>query len=136
MIPNIWHSGKGKTIKIVKRWVTNRNAWGQKERWTGGTQGGYLEIVPHDSVMMDICHYMFVKSQSVNSNVKYGGAWVAQSVKQQTSTQFMISRFVGWSSILGCVLTAQSLESASGSVYPSLSAPLPLTVSLCLSTNE
>ena len=49
--------------------------------------------------------------------------WVAQSVKQLTSVQVMISQFVGLSPELGSVLTAGSLEPASDSVSPSLSAP-------------
>ena len=59
------------------------------------------------------------------------GTWVAQSVKCLTSAQVMISWFVGLSPMLGSVLTAQSLEPASDSVSPSLSAPSLLT--LCLS---
>ena len=59
------------------------------------------------------------------------GAWVAQSVKRLTLAEVMISRFVGSSPMSGSVLTARSLEPASYSVSPSLSAPLPLT--LCLS---
>ena len=62
----------------------------------------------------------------------YWGTWVAQSVKCPTSPQDMISWFVGWSPALGSVLTAQSLGPASDSVSPSLSAPPPLTLSLCL----
>ena len=61
-----------------------------------------------------------------------GGAWVAQSVKCPTSTQVMISHFfVGSRPTSGSVLTARSLEPASGSVSPSLSAPPQLV--LCLS---
>ena len=59
------------------------------------------------------------------------GVWVAQSVKRPTSAQLVISRFVGSSPASGSVLTARSLEPASDSVSPSLSAP-PLLV-LCLS---
>ena len=58
------------------------------------------------------------------------GAWVAQSVKHPISAQVMISRFTGSSPTLGSVLTAQSLEPASDSVSPSLSAPL---LALCIS---
>ena len=59
--------------------------------------------------------------------------WVAQSVGRLTSTsaQVMISRFTSSRPTLGSVLTAQSLEPASDSVSPFLSA-LPLLV-LCLS---
>ena len=63
------------------------------------------------------------------------GTWVAQSVEHLTSAQVTISYFMSSSPTLGSVLTAQSLESASGSVSPSLSLPLPhsCSVSLCLS---
>ena len=56
---------------------------------------------------------------------------MAQSVKHLTSAQVMIARFVSPSPALGSVLTAQSLEPASDSVFPSLSASPPLA--LCLS---
>ena len=52
------------------------------------------------------------------------GAWVAQSVRRPTSTQVMISWFVGSSPTLGSELTAQNLEPASDSVSPSL-CPFP-----------
>ena len=48
------------------------------------------------------------------------GTWVAQSVKQPTSAQVMISRSVSSSPASGSVLTAQSLEPVSDSVSPSL----------------
>ena len=48
------------------------------------------------------------------------GTWVAQLIKHLTSAQAMISWFVGWSSALGSVATAQSLEPASDSVSLSL----------------
>ena len=57
--------------------------------------------------------------------------WMAQSIKHLTSTQVMISWFMSLSPTSGSVLTAQSLEPASDSVSPSLSASPPLT--LCLS---
>ena len=60
------------------------------------------------------------------------GSWVAQLVKRPTSAQVMISWVVGSSPTSGSVLTAQSLEPASDSVSPSLSAPTPLTLCLCL----
>ena len=50
---------------------------------------------------------------------------MAPSVKGLTSAQVVISRFMGLSPTLGSVLTAQSLEPASDSVFPSLSAPFP-----------
>ena len=66
------------------------------------------------------------------------GAWVAQSVRRPTSAQVMISRSVSLSPASGSVLTAQSLEPASDSVSPSLSAPalLILCLSLCLSLSQ
>ena len=62
------------------------------------------------------------------------GSWVAQSVECLTSSQVMISQFVSLSPMLGSMLTAQSLEPASDSVSPSLSAP-PLFM-LCLSLSQ
>ena len=59
---------------------------------------------------------------------------MAQSVKQPTSAQVMISQSVSSSPTLGSVLTAQSLEPASDSVSPPLSAP-PLLM-LCLSLSQ
>ena len=56
---------------------------------------------------------------------------MAQSVKLLTSAQVMISQFMGSSPVLGPVLTAQSLEPASDSVSPSLSAPPLLMLMLC-----
>ena len=54
------------------------------------------------------------------------GPRVAQLVKRPTtSAQVMISRFVGSSPASGSVLTARSLEPASDSLSPSLSAPSP-----------
>ena len=61
-----------------------------------------------------------------------GGAWVAQSAKHPTSAQVMISRSVSSSPASGSVLTAQSLELASDSVSPSLSAPPQFMLCLCL----
>ena len=65
------------------------------------------------------------------SNQHIGGAWEAQSVECLTLAQVMISWFVSSSPELGSVLTAQSLEPASDSVPPSLSAP-PRSHSLSL----
>ena len=58
------------------------------------------------------------------------GAWVAQSVERPTSAQVTISRFVSSSPASGSGLMAQSLEPASNSVSPSLSALPPFM--LCL----
>ena len=51
------------------------------------------------------------------------GIWVALLVKRPTFAQVMISQFVNLSPVSGSVLIAQSLEPASDSVFPSLSAP-------------
>ena len=58
---------------------------------------------------------------------------MAQLVKHLTSAQVILSQFVGVGPTMGSVRTAQSLEPASDSVSPSLSAPTPthaLSVSL------
>ena len=55
--------------------------------------------------------------------VRGWGAWVAQSVEHPTSAQVMISQLMSLSPASDSVLTAQSLEPASASVSPSLSAP-------------
>ena len=72
-------------------------------------------------------------SQKIN---KRWGAWVAQSVERPTSAQVMISQLVSSSPASGCVLTAQSLESALDSVSPSLSTPPLLMLSLTLETAD
>ena len=66
-------------------------------------------------------------------NVALGGAWVAPSVERPTSAQVVISQFVSSSLESGSMLTAQSLQPASASVSPSLSAPPP-THALSLKT--
>ena len=53
----------------------------------------------------------------------WGGTWVAQSVERPTSAEVMNLQFVSSSPTSGSVLTPQSLEPASDSVSPSLSAP-------------
>ena len=63
-----------------------------------------------------------------------GGAWVAQSVKRPTSAHVTFAQFGSSSPTTGSVLTAQSLEPASDSVFPSLSAP-PL-LALCVSLSK
>ena len=66
--------------------------------------------------------------KTTNAEEHLGG-----SGKRPTSAQVMISRSVGLSPASGSVLTAQSLEPASYSVFPSLSAPTLLTLCLSLS---
>ena len=62
------------------------------------------------------------------------GSWVAQWVKCPTLAQVIISRYMSSSPALGSVLTAQSMEPASDSVFPPLSAPPLLT--LCLPPSQ
>ena len=71
--------------------------------------------------------------KSCFKEVNCWGAWVAQLVKHPTSAQVMVSRFMSLSPTSGSVLTAQSLELASDSVSPCLSAPLLMSLSLSLS---
>ena len=61
---------------------------------------------------------------------------MAESVKHLTSAQVVISRFMGSSPVSGSGLTARSLEPASDSVSPSLSAPPPLTFCLSVSLSQ
>ena len=61
---------------------------------------------------------------------------MAQLVKRSTLAQAMISWFVSLSTASGSMLTAQSLEPASASLSPSLSAPLPCLHSLSLSLSK
>ena len=61
---------------------------------------------------------------------------MARSVKRPTSAQVLISRFVGSSLELGSVLTTQSLEAASDSGSPPLSAPPPHLLAFCLSLSK
>ena len=76
------------------------------------------------------------EQEQVYDVLKHGqrGAWVAGLVKCPTSAQVTISRSVGSSPASGSGLMAQSLEPASGSVSPSLSAPPPFM--LCLSLSQ
>ena len=69
----------------------------------------------------------------VKIQLKTWGAWVAHSVERPTLAQVMISWFMSLSPVLGSLLTAQNLEPASDSVFPSLTAPPLLT--LCLSVS-
>ena len=78
-------------------------------------------------------HYNSISESSAVEKGNGRGAWVAQSVERPTSPRVMISQSVSSSPVLGSMLTAQSLEPASDSVSPSLSAPPLLTLSLSLS---
>ena len=75
-----------------------------------------------------------VSAVSFQIEEAFGGTWVAQSVERLTLAQVVTSQFVGSSPVSGFVLTAQSLEPASDSVSPSLSAP-PLLM-LCFSLSQ
>ena len=70
-----------------------------------------------------------------HKNLEERGTWVAQSVKHPTLARVLISQFLGLSPASGSVLTAQSLESASDSVSPSLSALALLALSLTQKIN-
>ena len=74
---------------------------------------------------MDKQNVMYTYNGTLFSLEKEGNreAWVAQSVKHPTLAQVMVMRFESSSPALGSVLTARSLEPASDSVSPSLSAP-------------
>ena len=61
---------------------------------------------------------------------------MAQSVGHLTSTQVMISWFMGLGHALGSMLAAQSLEPDLDSLSPSLSAPPPLVLCLSLSLSK
>ena len=65
--------------------------------------------------------------------LQFGGAWVAQSVKPPTSARVIISQLVSSNPANGSVVTAQSLERASDSESPPLSAPSLLILCLSLS---
>ena len=69
-------------------------------------------------------------------NCRGSGAWVAQSVEHPTSDQVMISCFVCSSPVSGSVLTARTLEPASDSVSPPVSASHLLMLCLSLSLNN
>ena len=77
--------------------------------------------------------YPFNCSSSFKTKKKGWGTWVTQLVRRPTSAQVMISQPKGSSPASGSVLTAQSLQPASDSVSPSLSAPPLLMLCLCLS---
>ena len=61
---------------------------------------------------------------------------MAESVERPTSAQVTISQFVSSSPTSGSVLTAQSLEPASDSASPSLSAPPLLILFLSVSLKK
>ena len=59
MVPTIWHSGKGKRMETVKRFPGLQGEEGRGE-WV--EQGIFRETTPYDTVVVDTCHYIFVKT--------------------------------------------------------------------------
>ena len=86
--------------------------------------GTILHVNPNEGAGVD------VRGISFPSKIKNRGTWVTQLVKYLTLAQFMTSRSVSPSPMSGSVLTARSLQPASDSVSPSLSASPLLTLSL------
>ena len=86
---------------------------------------------PNDLYKGKILFFNLLVSSLADLSIKseiFRGAWVAQSVKQRTSAQVMISRLVGSSPTSGSVLAAWSLLQF---LYLPVSLHLPL--SLCIS---
>ena len=82
------------------------------------------------------CGAILILSHLLAQKPLVGGAWVAQLAECPTSAQVMVLWFWGLSPMTGSMLTAQSLDPASDSVFPSLSA-LPLhMLSLLLSLSQ
>ena len=73
------------------------------------------------------------RSTQAKTLFPYTTLFRSQSVKRPTSAQVTILRSVSLSPASGSGLMAQSLEPASDSVYPSLSAPPPFMICLSLS---
>ena len=69
-------------------------------------------------------------------NISYRGTWLAQSVKRPTLAQVMVSLFPSSNPASGSVLKALSMEFASETVSPSLSAPPPFVFCLFLSLSK
>ena len=80
-----------------------------------------------------ICGHYVLREAHIKKCTSWG-AWVAQWVKCPTSAQVTVSQSVSSSPASGSGLMAQSLEPASDSVSPSLSARLPFM--LCLSLSQ
>ena len=93
--------------------------WADREEPTWDSLSRSLSASP-PLVHVNVCSLSQVNKHLKTTTAR--GTWVAQSIEHPTSTQVMILQFVG-SSPASSVLTAQSLESASDSVSPSLSAP-------------
>ena len=93
-------------------------------------QGGWCypdhPLTHHNCWLLHNSHTLISNKHPARKRQSWG-LWMAQSVKRPTSVQVMISRFMSSSPTSGSVLTAQSLEPASDSVSPSLSASPPLS---------
>ena len=61
---NYMTSGKGRTMKTVKRSVVAKGWEGGVNRWNKEDFLG-SETILCDSVMVDICHYTFVKTHTM-----------------------------------------------------------------------
>ena len=110
------------------------NRYGRTNRERLNDTPRQMAAASHESLFLSsfvVTETRFSVGQTATKLQEYRGAWVAQWVERPTSAQVMISRFVGSSPASGSVLTAPSLEPASDSGSPSLSAPPLLT--LCLS---
>ena len=59
MIPTIWHSGKGKTMEMAKRWVCQ--GLERRKGWTGGAQS-ISSITLYDAIIVNTCHYTPVQT--------------------------------------------------------------------------
>ena len=88
----------------------------QTEQCVCTSRGSFRRII--ENFMCHVSTLLRFKKRGI-----FWGAWVAQSVKRLTLARVMISQFVGLNPTLGSVLTARSLEPASDSLSPSLSAP-------------
>ena len=92
------------------------------------------------SVVNKITHYSTtIHSPLCNRYLRIStqrGPWVAQSGKHPTLAPVMISQCVGLSPTSGSVLTAQTLEAALDSVFPSLSLSLSAPPLLMLSVKN
>ena len=123
------HLGRPAEISGMNQRPAGGNVLRFRRMRTGVTSTG------HGYIICSAAH----ESANVPKHVKQRkawGAWVAQSVERPTSAQVMISRSMGLSPASGSLLTAQSLEPASDSVSPSLSAPPLLVLSLSLKKNK
>ena len=90
-----------------------------------GTLGGAVSTALFPGFLPRPCRFSVLTLRALRINLG-GSPGGAQSVERPTSAQVTISRFMSSSPTSGSVLTARSLEPASESVTPSVSAPVPL----------